>query len=179
MFFNSCQMMYLSPYRVFQDSFECKPCYSPHAKWCSTSIRHFISIIIIFKIYSMIFNTTQAGLSLTVLCYVLKLEFHFETNKPFNSCWKTFNKVKNNVYIRNGLGKPYNNVYIRNWLGKPCNKIAILTHDFQHITDNCQTQSSLIRVENHVKELKYYCDANAIFGSCWKASRKPQKCWTL
>ena len=45
-------------YRVFQVSFECKHCYSPRAKCCSTSIWHFISIIINFNFYSMIFNTT-------------------------------------------------------------------------------------------------------------------------
>ena len=40
------------------------------------------------------------------------------------------------------------------------NKVSVLTHDFQHITKNCQTQYSLRCVENHVEELINYCDAN-------------------
>ena len=39
----------------------------------STSIWYFTSIIIIFSLFSMICNTFQAGLSLTALCYVLKI----------------------------------------------------------------------------------------------------------
>ena len=45
-------------------------------------------------------------------------------------------------------------------------KILVPTHDFQHTTKNVQTQSSLRRVENHVEELKHYCDANTTFDSC-------------
>ena len=52
---------------------------------------------------------------------------------------------------------------------------SVFTHDFQHITNNCPTQSILRCVENYVQELKYYCEANAIFESCWKTSRKQWK----
>ena len=51
-------------------------------------------------------------------------------------------------------------------------KISVLTHDFQHITSNCQTQSCLRRVENHVEELKLYCDANTTFDCFWKTSSR-------
>ena len=40
------------------------------------------------------------------------------------------------------------------------NKISVSTQDIQHISKNCQTQSSLSRVENHVEEIKHYCDGN-------------------
>ena len=50
-------------------------------------LQHFIFINIIFNFYIMIFNTNhEAGLSWIALCYVLKLKFYFETNKPFDSC---------------------------------------------------------------------------------------------
>ena len=45
-------------------------------------------------------------------------------------------------------------------------KFSILTHNFQHITKNCQTQPSLRRDENHVEERKHNCDANTTFDSC-------------
>ena len=34
------------------------------------------------------------------------------------------------------------------------NEISVFTHDFQHIPKNCQTHSSLKRVENHTEEIK-------------------------
>ena len=94
-----------------------KHCYSPHAKCWSSSIWHFISIIIIFNFYSMIFNTSQAGLSLTALCDMLKImcwnwNFILKKNKTFDSCWKTswipcslFTCVlgKESVYFRSKL----------------------------------------------------------------------------
>ena len=46
------------------------------------------------------------------------------------------------------------------------NEISLSTHDFQHITKNCQTQSSLSRVENHVEEIKNYCDGNEMSDWC-------------
>ena len=42
------------------------------------------------------------------------------------------------------------------------NEISISTHDFQHITKNCQTQSSLSHVENHAEEIKHYDDGNEL-----------------
>ena len=41
--------------------------------------------------------------------------------------------------------------------------ISVLPHDFQHIAKNYQSQSSLIRVENHVEELINVCDVNTTF----------------
>ena len=73
-------------YRVFQVSLERKYCYSPFAKRCSTSIWHFISTIIIFYFYSMIFNTIfswiefDSSLLCVVKSHVLKLKFYFDTN---------------------------------------------------------------------------------------------------
>ena len=40
------------------------------------------------------------------------------------------------------------------------NEISVFAHDFQHITKNCQTQSSLRRVENHTEEIKNYFYGN-------------------
>ena len=34
------------------------------------------------------------------------------------------------------------------------NEIPVPTHDFPHLTKNCQTQFSLRRVENHAVEMK-------------------------
>ena len=45
------------------------------------------------------------------------------------------------------------------------NEILAFTHDFQHITKNCQTQPILRRVEIHVEEIKNYVDENEIFKS--------------
>ena len=52
---------------------------------------HFHQNIFFFNFISMIFNTLQAGLSLAVLCCVLKimfleLKFNFEANTVFDSC---------------------------------------------------------------------------------------------
>ena len=52
------------------------------------------------------------------------------------------------------------------------NKVSVLPHDCQQTTKNCQTQSSLKRVENHVEELINYYDANTTFDSCWKTCSK-------
>ena len=46
------------------------------------------------------------------------------------------------------------------------NKISISTHDFQHITKNCQFQSSLRRVENHAVEIENYYDGNEMSDRC-------------
>ena len=40
------------------------------------------------------------------------------------------------------------------------NEISVFIHDFQLITKNCQTQSSLMRVENHADEIENYFDGN-------------------
>ena len=37
-------------------------------------------------------------------------------------------------------------------------QILVFTYDFQYITRNCQTQSSLRRVEDHADEIKNYID---------------------
>ena len=42
------------------------------------------------------------------------------------------------------------------------NEISVSTHDFQHITKNCQAQSSLSRVENHAEEIEHYDDGNEL-----------------
>ena len=46
------------------------------------------------------------------------------------------------------------------------NEIAVSTHDFQHVTKNCQTQSSLSRVENHAVEIKNYVDGYEMSDRC-------------
>ena len=44
-----------------------------------------------------------------------------------------------------------------------CGDFISVTHDFQHTTTmNCQTQSSLSRVENHAEEIKNYYDGNEV-----------------
>ena len=47
------------------------------------------------------------------------------------------------------------------------NENSVFTHDFQHITKNCQTQSSLSSVENHAEEFKNYYDGNGNVRSMW------------
>ena len=44
------------------------------------------------------------------------------------------------------------------WFFLRHNNISVLRRDFQQITNNCQTQSSLRRVENHADEIKNYDD---------------------
>ena len=56
------------------------------------------------------------------------------------------------------------------------NDISVFTHDFKHITKNCQTQSSLSRVENHGEEIKNYYDGNEI--SDWCGSTSCTQCIT-
>ena len=46
------------------------------------------------------------------------------------------------------------------------NEISVSTNDFQHITKNCQTQSSLSGVENHAVEIKNYFDRNEMSDRC-------------
>ena len=46
------------------------------------------------------------------------------------------------------------------------NEISVSTHDFQHIANNCQTQSNLRHVENHAEEIKNYDDGNEISDWC-------------
>ena len=46
------------------------------------------------------------------------------------------------------------------------NELSIFTLDFQHITKNCQTQSSLIRVDNHAVEIKNYYDGYEMSDRC-------------
>ena len=53
----------------------------------------------------------------------------------------------------------FNSYQIVYWLQK---EISLLTYDFQHITKNCQTQSSLSCVEIHAEEIKNYDDENEI-----------------
>ena len=36
------------------------------------------------------------------------------------------------------------------------NKVSVPTNDFQQITKNCQTESNMKRVENHIENLKNY-----------------------
>ena len=45
-------------------------------------------------------------------------------------------------------------------------EISVSTHDFQHITKNCQTQTSLGGVENHAVEIKHYFDGNEMSDRC-------------
>ena len=40
------------------------------------------------------------------------------------------------------------------------NKISVFIHNFQHITNNFKTQSSLRRVENRAEKIKHYDDGN-------------------
>ena len=46
------------------------------------------------------------------------------------------------------------------------NEVLVLTHDFEHIKKNCQTQSSLRCVENHADEIKNYFDENEMSDWC-------------
>ena len=46
------------------------------------------------------------------------------------------------------------------------NEILVSTHDFQHITKSCQTQSSLTRVENHTVDFKNYNDGDEMSNRC-------------
>ena len=46
------------------------------------------------------------------------------------------------------------------------NKYSILTHDFQQITKNCQTQFSLSHVENHAEEFTNDCVGNKMSDWC-------------
>ena len=46
------------------------------------------------------------------------------------------------------------------------NEISVSTQDFQHITKNCQAQSSLSCVENHAVEIKNHCDGNEMSDRC-------------
>ena len=42
------------------------------------------------------------------------------------------------------------------------NEVKDKFYDFQHITKNCQTQSSLSRAENNAAEIKHYYDGNEV-----------------
>ena len=49
------------------------------------------------------------------------------------------------------------------WLS---NLDSVSTHDFQHITKNCQTQSSFSHVENHAEIIKNYYNGNEMSDLC-------------
>ena len=49
------------------------------------------------------------------------------------------------------------------------NEISVSIHDFQHTTKNCQTQSSLSRVENHTVEIKNYFNGYEMSDPCGTA----------
>ena len=46
------------------------------------------------------------------------------------------------------------------------NEISVSTHDSQHTTKSCKTQSSLKRVENHAVDFKNYYDGNEMSDRC-------------
>ena len=82
------------------------------AKWFSTAVKCCICITIRFSFFHMIFNTSQAWLSLTVLCDV---------------CWKLCVRIENSLWckwltfrqlLKNKLKAANNDVYIRKWLVK-------------------------------------------------------------
>ena len=59
------------------------------------------------------------------------------------------------------------------------NKHSVLTHDFQLITKNCHTQSSLRSVENQMEKHKNYCVANITISQLLKHISQAMKVMLL
>lgn len=59
------------------------------------------------------------------------------------------------------------------------NKRSVLTHDFELITKNYQTKSSLRSVENLMEEQKHYCDANITISQLLKHISQAMKVMLL
>ena len=83
------------------------------------------------------------------------LHISMSVNRP-NKIYTGFSRALSNVHIINhhlqDVFKSSQMVYLLR------NEISVSTHDFQHITKNCQTQYSLGRVENNAEEIKNYSD---------------------
>ena len=86
-------------------------------------------------------------------------------SNQLKSCWKSCGrteecivmKIQHETVVEKRLAK--NEKYCWHWkLTQKINKNFILPHDFQHITKNCQTQLSLLCIENLARELKNVCN---------------------
>ena len=209
-------------YSGFQVTFGCTHCFSPRARSYFTSLGYFISIIMMFNIFSKIFNTTQAGLSLPVLCCrVFQVSFEYKhCSSPHPSCfstaviwsqkWSKYGQneisalthpaVPTNSFVPGNVRRDAHfhsfhshldpklenhiDFVLPNLVVQPCplmsdecfssNEFAGTADHFQHMTKNCQTQSTLKCVENHageIKKKKQHYDGNEISAWCGTTSR--------
>ena len=98
--------------RIFQVTFECAHHYSTPPRYFSTAVKWCIFIIMKFQYFHMIFNTSHAGLNLTVLWGVLKI------------MWKYWNFMLMQIHhvtsVEKHLGGGGHDVHIRKWLENSC-----------------------------------------------------------